>query len=63
MIREVKANECKSLYLSDEYENYIADYNGNIVEEMSKIDYACAIFAEPYYGHTVGKKKEKYMIC
>ncbi|MDU1348546.1 S8 family peptidase [uncultured Clostridium sp.] len=50
MIQEVKADECKKLYLSDEYENYIADYNGNIMEEMSKIDYACAIFAEPFYA-------------
>ncbi|GAA0121054.1 hypothetical protein UT300018_03700 [Clostridium faecium] len=60
MIREVKANECKSLYLSDEYENYIADYNGNIVEEMSKIDYACAIFAEPYYAILWVKKGKVY---
>lgn len=57
-IRESKfdINECGKLYLSDEYENYIADYNGNILEEMSKIDYACAFLAEPFYAILSVKK-------
>jgi hypothetical protein len=51
-IREPKSdiNECGKLYLSDEYENYIADYNGSILEEMNKIDYACAFLAESFYA-------------
>lgn len=51
-IREPKSdiNECRKLYLSDEYENYISDYNGSILKKINKIDYACAFLAEPFYA-------------
>ncbi|WP_291580095.1 S8 family peptidase [Clostridium sp. UBA6640] len=34
--------ECGKRYLSNNYESYIAEYSGNIINQLNQIDYACA---------------------
>lgn len=45
-----KDSECGKTYLNDDYESYIAEYYGNIVEELKDKDYACAIVINAVYA-------------
>ncbi|GAA0121056.1 S8 family peptidase [Clostridium butanoliproducens] len=37
-----KLLQCGNLYVNDNYESYIANYEGDIIAETNNIDYACA---------------------
>ena len=51
---------CKDLYLNPNYENYIVEYDGDIVGALETIDYACGfILDENYAVVTVERGKEK----
>ncbi len=41
---------CRDLYLDENYETFMVEYNGDIISELEKFDYACAFLAEPFYA-------------
>nr|WP_291580196.1 S8 family peptidase [Clostridium sp. UBA6640] len=41
---------CRDLYLDENYETFMVEYNGDIISEVGKFDYACAFLAEPFYA-------------
>jgi len=38
----VNIPQCGQRYLSQNYESYIAEYNGDIINQLNQVDYACA---------------------
>jgi len=38
----VNIPQCGQRYLSENYESYIAEYNGDIINQLNQVDYACA---------------------
>ncbi|WP_454055466.1 S8 family serine peptidase [Clostridium sp. Marseille-Q7071] len=41
---------CRELYLDENYETFMVEYNGDIISELDRFDYACAFLAEPFYA-------------
>ena len=61
-LRAMRAS-CKELYLNPKYENYIVEYDGDIVGALDSIDYACAfILDENYAVVTVERGKERELL-
>ena len=49
IIEEIKKN-CGEIYLSNDYEGYVVQYEGDIIEALKNIDYACAILVGLNYA-------------
>jgi hypothetical protein len=52
----ILGNNFKKFYLNDEYENYIVEYLGNIVEAVNKVDYASVSVTSPIFAVVAVKK-------
>lgn len=52
----ILGNNFKELYLNEEYENYIVEYLGNIVEAVNKVDYASVSVTSPIFAVVAVKK-------
>lgn len=49
---------CSSMYTNPEFNNYIVEYDGNLVESLSKVDFACGFILDENYA-VVSVKRDR----
>ncbi|MBS5822276.1 MAG: S8 family peptidase [Clostridium argentinense] len=45
---DINISECGAMYLNPNYASYIAEYRGDIINQLNEVDYACAIIVGNY---------------